>query len=88
MEFKKSANKIYLENESGNEVARVEFLSYNINEITITHTFVDKSLQGQGIAKKLLDEVCLYAEENKLTIIPECSYAVNYFEKLALKKNN
>ena len=84
MEFKRGENKIFLEDELGNEIAKVEFPSCKEGEITITHTSVDVSLQGQGIARKLLDEVCIYAEENKLTIIPECSYAVKYFEKLAM----
>ena len=84
MEFKRGENKIFLEDDLGNEIAKVEFPSYKEGEITITHTYVDASLQGRGIARKLLDEVCIYAEEKELTIIPECSYAVKYFEKLEL----
>ena len=44
-------------------------------------TFVDPSLRGQGIAKRLLDKLADFARENDLKIRPLCSYVVKAFEK-------
>lgn len=41
----------------------------------IIHTKVNKSYQGQGIAKKLVFEVIKNAKENSKNIVAECSYA-------------
>ena len=47
----------------------------------ITHTVVDESHQGEGLAAKLLDEVCDAARSEGVKIIPVCSYAVKAFDK-------
>ena len=78
MNFIREANKIYLNDLNGHEVAKVEFESRVIGEIVVTHTFVDHTLRGQGIAKKLMDELSLYAKDQKLKIVGECSYAIKY----------
>ncbi|WP_297282287.1 GNAT family N-acetyltransferase [uncultured Anaerococcus sp.] len=51
----------------------------------ITHTVVDKSHQGEGLAEKLLDEVCDNARKEGVKIIPICSYAVKKFDEQAEK---
>ena len=81
MNYIRTDHGIYLMNEKGEEVAKVIFQQRKEGEITVTHTFVDSSLQGQGIAKKLMDEVCKYAQEKQLIVLAECSYAVRYLEK-------
>lgn len=47
----------------------------------ITHTVVDEEFGGQGIAEKLLDEVCENARRENVKIIPICSYAVKKFDE-------
>lgn len=47
----------------------------------ITHTVVDENYQGQGLAEKLLDEVCEHARRENVKIIPICSYAVKKFDE-------
>lgn len=42
----------------------------------IVHTEVNKSHQGQGIAKRLVEMVMKEAENNNKKIIAECSYAL------------
>lgn len=48
--------------------------------MVIDHTFVDASLRGQGIAKKLLDKAADYARQKNFKIEPVCSYVVSVFE--------
>ncbi|MBL7974857.1 MAG: N-acetyltransferase [Candidatus Kapabacteria bacterium] len=47
----------------------------------IDHTFVDSSLKGQGIGRKLLDNLIEYARVNHLKIIPLCPFAKSVFDK-------
>lgn len=61
-------------------VAEIDFPLTNENEITITHTFVDESLRGQGMAKKLVLEVIAIAKEKNLILKATCSYAKKFLE--------
>ena len=51
------------------------------NTWEIIHTVVDSNYQGQGLAGKLLDEVCRSALKEGVKIIPTCSYAVKKFDQ-------
>lgn len=79
MDFKYSDNKIYLEDENGKEIAYVLFPKENDALVNITNTVVDPSLQGQGIASKLLKELSNYLKKEKLKTIVSCSYAVKRY---------
>ena len=75
-------NHIYqLCDEEGHVLAEIDFPFVKEKTIEITHTVVDPSLQGQGIAGKLVKKVIELAEENDWTITASCSYAIHYFEK-------
>lgn len=69
---------LYLD-DNNSIVAEIDFPKTGVNEITITHTFVDSSLRGQGIAKKLVEEVISIAQKEKYNIRATCSYAMRYF---------
>lgn len=73
-------NRIYYTNEEGKMIAEIDFPLTQPNEITITHTFVDDSLRGQGMAKRLVEEVLELAKKNGYTLRASCSYARKYFE--------
>jgi uncharacterized protein len=47
----------------------------------ITHTGVHPSLQGQGIAAKLIDAAFEHARTNALKIDPVCSYVRVYIRR-------
>ena len=81
MDFTFEKDKISIKDENNKEVAKVVYEERKEKEITVTHTFVDESLQGQGIAKKLMDELCRFATEKDMNIVSECSYATKYLEK-------
>lgn len=49
--------------------------------MTMTHTYVDDSLRGQGVAKKLLDQAATHAREKGLKMKAVCSYVVNAFDR-------
>ncbi len=81
MDFITEANKIYRKDDDGKIIAEVDFPSDKAGEVTITHTFVDDSLRGQGVAGELMKAVCEYAQGNNIKVVPLCSYAVKWFEK-------
>ena len=50
-------------------------------KLVIKHTEVDRSLEGQGIAKKLLEEVAAFARDKNYKILPICPFAKNIMYK-------
>ena len=70
----------YLDDE-GSVIAEILFPKINDDTICITHTYVDDSLRGQGIAKKLVEKVIKIAEDEGYKITATCSYARSYFNK-------
>lgn len=63
----------YIENDL--VVAEIDFPLINENTNCITHTFVDPSLRGQGIAKKLVLEAIEIIKKQKHVVTATCSYA-------------
>ncbi len=80
MEFLKEAHRIYVEKD-GKTRAELLFPATDENTVTITRTFVDESLRGQGIAGKLMEAFVEIAKKRNLKVIPQCSYAEHWFEK-------
>jgi len=50
-------------------------------EIHFTHTFVPGELRGRGIAEKLVRAGLGYAREEKLRVVPVCSYVAKFVER-------
>jgi predicted GNAT family acetyltransferase len=59
---------------------RMAFLEYykEGNKIFLTHTEAPPELQGSGAAKELVKKALEYSKENKLTVVPSCSYVAHY----------
>ncbi len=59
------------------EGKEVGYLTYEIDGgiLTITHTVVDPSMRGQGIAKQLVIACDSFARSSSLQIASVCSYA-------------
>lgn len=74
--IKKGNNRFYVGESEEQDVARITYYYEQENVIVINHTFVSPELRGKAIAGKLLSKVISFAKENKLLIIPKCSYAV------------
>lgn len=81
MEFQYEPNRIFMTDEDGVLRAEIEFLDSDGDTLTITHTFVDDTLRGQGIAQKLTETVIKQAEKRGKKIRPVCSYAVRWFAR-------
>lgn len=58
----------------------VEYEVSSEEEIIITRTYVDPSLRGHGIAKKLLQTLSEWARKEKKKVLPLCSYAVHFYK--------
>ncbi|WP_268802368.1 GNAT family N-acetyltransferase [uncultured Megasphaera sp.] len=81
MDFHYSEDKIWLTDEKGITIAEIDFPKNGDGERTITHTFVDDSLRGQGVAGKLVraavEQIRGAGEKTKVT----CSYAAAWLQR-------
>lgn len=76
---KKNCIKAYINNQ---EIGICEYFEED-NNWNIIHTKVNENYQGQGIAKKLVENVIVRANENNKKVTATCSYA----NKLLNEKN-
>lgn len=79
MEFKFENNRLNLYVDDKN----AGYIEYSLEKdtLTILHTVVFKEYEGQGLARKLMEEIVKYVKENNLKILSECSYASHYLTK-------
>ena len=82
-EFLNSENRIWLENDAGEEIAFISFPYVGSGKklVCIDHTVVDPSLQGQGIASKLVREAVESIRKDGKKCLVTCSYAQAWFGK-------
>ncbi len=80
MEIKQGDQQFYVKNDQGKKIASITYQQENDDIIVANSTYVDPSLRGQGVAKKLLDRLAEHAREHNLQIRPLCSYVVKAFE--------
>ena len=81
MEFKIEENRIYSENEKGKIIAEITFPKIEEGLYDINHTFVDESLRGQNIGKKLVQMAIEEIQKKNGKFKATCSYAKHYIEK-------
>lgn len=77
-------NQYLLLGENGEVLAEIDFPTVEEGVFEITHTIVSPSLQGQGIARKLVEKVLEIAKEKGYRVTASCSYAKHYLEKQGL----
>ncbi len=70
----------YLE-ENQKRLAEMTFTMAGEHKMIIDHTEVDESLKGQGIGRKLLDQLVEYVRQNNIKVLPLCPYANSVFQK-------
>ena len=51
------------------------------NVLNLNHTYVPSELRGKGIAGKIVKAALTYGKDNKLKIIPSCSYVADYIRR-------
>lgn len=83
MEFRTYKNRIVLVDDEEQALAEIDFpaMEEEPGTVEITHTYVDESLRGRGLAGKLMARLITYLERNQLKAYPSCSYAVDWFAK-------
>ena len=86
MKFIHEPNRIYGKDESGKVVAEITFPRTEPGVYTIDHTIVDSSLQGQGIAGKLVQAAVEDIRSQGGEVRATCSYAVKWLQKHGKKK--
>lgn len=79
MEFQFEPGRLWHET-NGRVDAEVLFPNIEDDRVwAITHTFVDPSLRGQGIAGQLIESVVQHARQEGVLLKPVCSYARKKF---------
>lgn len=59
----------------GRGIASVEYMLTNDgNKIDLQHTYTSPTLRGKGLAAKVVRAAFEYAADNKLKVIPTCTY--------------
>lgn len=81
MEFQHELDRIYLNDKNGRLIAEVMFPIEKDGVRNITHTIVDGSLRGQGIAGKLMQAAADQIQEEGQKTHLSCSYAIRWFGK-------
>lgn len=81
MDFVSKPNAVEYVDEAGTVLAEVTFPEVAPGVVDIDHTRVDASLQGQGIAGKLLEHAVDSIATRGLRTHTSCSYAAHWFEK-------
>ena len=81
MEFEKSENRFYKNNEEGKMIAEVTYVPAGDTKVILDHTFVDPSLRGQGIAGQLVKRVVDEMRVEGKKIVPLCPFAKAEFDR-------
>ena len=81
MEFRIEAGRIWLNDAHGKTIAEVLFPDRGDGTVEVTHTFVDDSLRGQGVAGKLMEALAAELRREGKRAVLTCSYAQSWFAK-------
>ena len=81
MEFKYGDERVWLEDKDGKTVAEVDFPMQPDGTYTITHTFVDDSLRGGGVAGKIVQAAAEYIRRTGRKASVTCSYAETWAKR-------
>jgi uncharacterized protein len=65
----------------GKRVAAMTYARTDDHEIVVDHTEVDDSLKGQGVGRKLLDALVVWARATQTRVRATCPYALAQFNK-------
>ena len=79
--FKTDGQKTWLEDESGKQIALLNHAEVRPGVVNFSHTEVDASLQGQGIAGKITKFAADRLREDGRKAELSCSYSIRWFSK-------
>ena len=75
-----SKGEFYIGEES-QHLAEMTYSWAGDDKFIIDHTWVDDSLRGQNVGRKLVDSAVAYARQKQVKIIPLCPFAKSVFAK-------
>lgn len=81
MSFREEKERIAYLDDDGRELAFIEFPLFEKGKAEVTHTIVDDSLRGRGIAGKLTELMAEKFRREGIKAELTCSYAVRWFHK-------
>ena len=81
MNFVAESNRVFCEDAQGKLLAERTFPDIGYHVVNLSHSFVDESVRGQGVASMLLVEAAVQIRKSGKKVIPTCSYAVKWFQK-------
>lgn len=73
--------EFFLLDDMGNKVAQLTYFFVDEKTINANHTYVSPILRGQGIAEQLYQALVNFVHQNKLHLIPTCSYIVKKWQR-------
>lgn len=81
MKFVHEENEILLYNNEEKICAGVKFPTVKDGIVNVTSTYVNKEMEGQGIAGKLMMELVSNMKNTNRKAITTCTYARNWFSR-------
>ena len=76
-----STGRHYINSDSDETIAEINYSLKPPNTIVINHTGVDEELQGKNIGFQLVEAVVKQARAEGKKIVPVCSFAKSIIEK-------
>lgn len=76
-----NAGGVFFIEQAGKRVAQQVHRRLDDHRIVVVHTEVDPSLQGHGVARRMLDATVSWARETGTRVKATCPYARAQFEK-------
>jgi predicted GNAT family acetyltransferase len=64
-----------------NVIARMTYSKVDPQNIIVDHTSVEPTFKGQGIGKKIVEELVYWARNNGIKVLPLCTFAKATLEK-------
>jgi len=62
-------------------MGRIEYIINKTGLMFLTHTEVDRELEGKGVASKMVKDALEFIDEHKLKLVPLCPYVAAYLKK-------
>ena len=67
--------------QDGKRLGEMVYVMAGETKMIIEHTEVDESLKGQGVGKKLQEQLVAFVREKNIKVMPLCPFAKATFDK-------
>lgn len=80
MRYELNEHGVFLK-DSDRVLAELNYRKINDDTYDIYHTYVDKSLRGQGIASKMAEKAYEYIKNKNCNVVASCLFAKKWLEE-------